>query len=122
MNTLEYLFPNNYENPSMMRPILKLINRMAAVNRSNEKIPYTHFYLNILEDKVNIKKDYIAHYLYHVRRWSPLIFFLNTVNLLQNPELTADNIQVPKGPDAFFWFDYPCIMNVIVSLKFTKIC
>uniref|UniRef100_A0A914Z514 HECT domain-containing protein n=1 Tax=Panagrolaimus superbus TaxID=310955 RepID=A0A914Z514_9BILA len=94
MRMLEFLFPKNFENYPVLRPILKLINRMAAVNRSNEKIPYTHFYLNCLEEKVNVRKDYLTYYLYH------------------NPELTADNIEIPKNPDAFFWFDYPCIMNV----------
>uniref|UniRef100_A0A914Q4P6 HECT domain-containing protein n=1 Tax=Panagrolaimus davidi TaxID=227884 RepID=A0A914Q4P6_9BILA len=97
MRMLEYLFPNNYENDKMLRPILNLISRMAAVNKSNEKIPYTHFYLNSLEEKVNVRKDYLTYYIYH------------------HPELTADNIEIPKNKDPFFWFDYPCIMNVVAK-------
>uniref|UniRef100_A0A7E4VH12 HECT domain-containing protein n=1 Tax=Panagrellus redivivus TaxID=6233 RepID=A0A7E4VH12_PANRE len=93
MKLLEHLFQKNYEKTNVLRPLLNLIHRMAAVNKIKGKIPYDHFYLNKLEEFVSVKKDYLQYWLYH------------------HPDLVADNVTVPKGPDPFFWFNYPCLLN-----------
>ncbi|KAE9550089.1 hypothetical protein FO519_006701 [Halicephalobus sp. NKZ332] len=85
MNVLEHLFPKHYSDHAVLIPILQLIKKMSDVNKEVEKIPYTSFYLNCLEEKVN------------------------------NPGMIADGVDVPKGPNPFFWFNYPCLMNVVAK-------
>ncbi|KAI6183009.1 hypothetical protein M3Y97_00441600 [Aphelenchoides bicaudatus] len=91
MNYLEFVFNRNHRDIDVLKPLLSILQELCQKNKETNKVPYNKFYLNNLNDKVNVRQEYI-----------------NSV-ILKHP----DKFAVPRGQriERSFWCDYPFLLN-----------